>query len=93
MRLLDIACSLLLAVSAAQAQKLATYKEETSAVTYKIGFPEAAAAPFDIFLSVEAPVTAQWVGVAFGGCMLHSPILLAWPNGKGGVTLSSRWAQ
>ncbi len=93
MRFIDVASGLFMAASTVQAQKMATYVEGTSSVTYKLAYPEAAVAPFDVLLSVEANVNASWVGVAMGGCMLRSPILLFWPNGKGSVSLSSRWAE
>jgi hypothetical protein len=92
MQLLRLVGGALLAASAVQAQGMATYTEPGTGVNYKIAFPEAEAAPFDLLLSVEAPINASYVGVAMGGCMLRSPILLVWPNGKS-VTVSSRWAR
>ena len=73
-------------------QKMLEWPEPTSNVTYKIAIPEASAAPFDVVLSIVAPKSAGWVGFAAGGCMLRSPLLVAWPNGDG-VVVSSRWAR
>ncbi|KAL1857652.1 hypothetical protein VTK73DRAFT_7981 [Phialemonium thermophilum] len=77
------------AASGAWAQ--VAYEEPTSGVTYKVAIPEVDAAPFDMIVSIEAPASAGWAGFAAGGCMLRSPILVAWPNGNSTV-VSPRWA-
>lgn len=79
-------------ISTVQCQKMLEWPESTSGVTYKLAIPDASAAPFDIVLSIIAPKSAGWVGFASGGCMLRSPLLIAWPNGDGAV-VSSRWAR
>lgn len=83
--------SLLALVAGTRAQL--SWKEATSGVTFKVGIPEASAAPFDMIVTFEAPATAGWVGWAAGGCMIRNPIVVAWPDGKGGVTASARWAE
>lgn len=92
MKLTNIASALALLASYAHGQKALEWNEPTSGVTYGVAVPDTAAAPFDMLLSIEAPVSAGWVGWAAGGCMLRSPILVAWPNGNGTI-VSSRWAK
>ncbi|KAH8752456.1 hypothetical protein F5882DRAFT_268324, partial [Hyaloscypha sp. PMI_1271] len=62
-----------------------------SGVQYSVGIPEVAAAPFDIYTSIVAPIDVTWAAVAYGGCMLRSPLLVAWPHDTN-VVVSPRWA-
>jgi len=68
-----------------------SYTESVSGVLYNVAIPEAAAAPFDIYTSIVSPINMTWAAIAFGGCMLRSPILVAWANGTN-VAVSPRWA-
>lgn len=92
MKLINIATTVALLSSPTHGQKALGWNEPTSGVTYGLAVPEAASAPFDVLLSIVAPAKAGWVGWAAGGCMLRSPILVAWPNGNTTV-VSSRWAK
>jgi hypothetical protein len=65
--------------------------EPVSGVQYSVGIPEVAAAPFDIYTSIVAPIDVTWAAIAFGGCMLRSPLLVAWAYGTN-VVVSPRWA-
>jgi hypothetical protein len=90
MKVVNLASATLAAASFVHGQYVWT--EPTSNVTFKIAIPEAEAAPFDLALSIIAPVATGWAGFATGGCMLRSPLLVAWKNGDG-VTVSPRWAR
>jgi cellobiose dehydrogenase (acceptor) len=68
-----------------------SWTEPVSGVQYSVGIPEIAAAPFDIYTSIVAPIDVTWAAVAYGGCMLRSPLLVAWPHGTN-VVVSPRWA-
>jgi hypothetical protein len=70
---------------------LVSWTESVSGVQYSVGIPEVAAAPFDIYTSIVAPINMSWAAIAYGGCMLRSPILVAWANGTN-VAVSPRWA-
>jgi cellobiose dehydrogenase (acceptor) len=80
----------IVAASVVNAQQ--SWKEPTSNVTYTFAIPDTASvAPYDMLVSIDAPLKAGWAGWAAGGCMLRSPILVAWANGTG-VAVSPRWA-
>ncbi|KAN0108612.1 iron reductase domain protein [Hyaloscypha variabilis] len=68
-----------------------SWTESVSGVQYNVAIPETAAAPFDIYTSIVSPINMTWAALAFGGCMLRSPILVAWANGTN-VAVSPRWA-
>ena len=68
-----------------------SYTEAVSGVQYNVAIPETAAAPFDIYTSIVSPINMTWAAIAFGGCMLRSPILVAWANGTN-IAVSPRWA-
>jgi hypothetical protein len=68
-----------------------SWTESVSGVQYNVAIPETAAAPFDIYTSIVSPINITWAALAFGGCMLRSPILVAWANGTN-VAASPRWA-
>jgi Cytochrome domain of cellobiose dehydrogenase len=82
--------SVALLASAAQGA-LVSYTEAVSGVQYNVGIPEAAAAPFDVYTSIVAPISMTYAAISFGGCMLRSPILVAWANGTN-IAVSPRWA-
>ncbi|TVY81796.1 Cellobiose dehydrogenase [Lachnellula suecica] len=83
--------SLALLAATVCGQNLVEWTEASSGVQYSIGIPEAAAAPFDVYLSITAPANITYAAIAFGGCMLRSPLLVAWKSNSSIVT-SSRWA-
>lgn len=70
-----------------------TYGEFSPAagITYRIAVPAGATAPFDIALQIEAPVSAGWAGIGFGGGMLNNPLVVAWADGES-VVASPRTA-
>jgi len=78
--------------SAVWGQKFAAYTEPTSGVQYNLAIPQAAAAPFDIYTSIVAPINMTYAAIAFGGCMLRSPLLVAWKN-EANILAAPRWAK
>ncbi|OTA82158.1 putative iron reductase domain protein [Hypoxylon sp. CO27-5] len=60
----------------------------TSSITFRIAIPSPVTAgqPYDAVVQVVAPVSAGWVGLAWGGSMTNNPLLLGWLNGASGVT-------
>jgi hypothetical protein len=78
-------------LATATSGSLVTWTESVSGIQYNVGIPDVAAAPFDIYTSIVAPINNTWAALAFGGCMLRSPILVAWVNGTN-VAVSPRWA-
>jgi Cytochrome domain of cellobiose dehydrogenase len=89
MRLIVGALALL--ATAVRGQNFAAYTEAVSGVEYNLAIPEAAAAPFDVYLSIVAPANITYAAIAFGGCMLRSPLLVAWKNNTN-IVASPRWA-
>ncbi|KAE8454583.1 hypothetical protein EG329_000206 [Mollisiaceae sp. DMI_Dod_QoI] len=89
MRLLLSALALL--ATTVCGQKMAVYTEATSGVQYSLAIPEVATAPFDVYLSMVAPINNTYAAMAFGGCMLRSPLLVAWKNDTS-IVASPRWA-
>ncbi|KAF4627970.1 hypothetical protein G7Y89_g10182 [Cudoniella acicularis] len=83
--------ALALLATSVQGQSIAKWTEPTSTVEYNLAIPEAAAAPFDVYLSIVAPINVTYAAVAFGGCMLRSPLLVAWKNDTN-ILASPRWA-
>ncbi|KAB5581029.1 hypothetical protein GE09DRAFT_1256171 [Coniochaeta sp. 2T2.1] len=61
-------------------------------LTIKLAIPDASSPPFPLLITFSAPLAVGWAGFATGGCMLRSPLIVAWPNGKD-VVVSSRWAK
>jgi cellobiose dehydrogenase (acceptor) len=57
-----------------------------------LALPNATVAPFPLLVTFTAPVSVGWAGFATGGCMLRSPLIVAWPNGTAGVVATTRWA-
>jgi hypothetical protein len=80
------------AAAIVHAHGMASFKEPTSGVTYSVIIEDKSSPPFAMLLSITAPINITWAGFATGGCMLRSPLLVAWPCGDSGVTVSSRWA-
>ncbi|KAH8895380.1 CBD9-like protein, partial [Thozetella sp. PMI_491] len=48
-------------------------------ITYSLAIPDKGTAPFDIFLSITAPVSLSWVGLAIGGNMVGDPLVALLP--------------
>ncbi|KAK1830204.1 hypothetical protein QBC39DRAFT_411741 [Podospora conica] len=61
-------------------------------LSFRIAIPETQAAPFDVYLSIVAPVTTGWASIAWGGKMIGNPLTIGWANGDKAV-VSSRWAK
>ncbi|KAL2150911.1 hypothetical protein VTH82DRAFT_6009 [Thermothelomyces myriococcoides] len=61
---------------------------------FRIAVPDSASTgtDFQTLLQIVAPATLGWAGFSWGGGMTANPLTVAWPNGSGGVTVSSRWA-
>lgn len=72
-------------------QKIVAWTEPSSGVQYNLAIPEAAAAPFDVYVSITSPVNNTYAAIAFGGCMLRSPLLVTWKNDTN-IVVSPRWA-
>lgn len=62
---------------------------------FRIAVPDSASTgtDFQTLLQIVAPATLGWAGFSWGGGMTANPLTVAWPNGSGGVTVSSRWAE
>ena len=58
---------------------------------FRMAIPQNAIAPFDVVLQMLVPKSVGWLGFAWGGEMLTSPITLAWPSGKS-VGVTSQYA-
>ena len=88
MKLLTLATSLALAT----AQNMSSFTDPTANLTFKLAIPaDKNSAPFPLLMSIAAPVGVSWAGFATGGCMLRSPLIVAWVNGTG-VVVTTRWA-
>lgn len=87
-----LAWVLALVATIVQGQNTVSWTEATSGVVYSLAIPEAAAAPFNVYLSITAPINVTWAAVAFGGCMLRSPLVVAWKNDTN-VVAAPRWAK
>ena len=59
--------------------------DTSTGVTIGFAIPEVDEPPFDIIVSVFAPVDAGWVGVAWGGSIPGSPLSVVWSNGESAV--------
>ena len=70
------------------------YSEYTSPakVVYRLAIPDTATAtaPFDVLLSIVAPTTVGWAGIAWGGQMAYNPLSIGWPNAATTVVSSRR---
>ncbi|KAF8858824.1 CBD9-like protein [Acephala macrosclerotiorum] len=75
-----LVATLALFTAAVCGQKTVTWTEASSGVQYNFTIPEAVAAPFDIYVSIALPVNNAYAAIAFGECMLRSPLLVAWEN-------------
>ncbi len=61
-------------------------------VTFRIAISDQAkAAPFDVLLSIVAPKSIGWAGIAWGGVMANNPLTVGWANSDKTV-VSSRLA-
>ncbi|KAI0880854.1 CBD9-like protein [Annulohypoxylon maeteangense] len=60
----------------------------TSYITFRVAIPSPATSgqPYDVVLQVVAPISAGWVGVAWGGSMTNNPLLIGWANGASSMT-------
>ncbi|KAG9236982.1 hypothetical protein BJ875DRAFT_502985 [Amylocarpus encephaloides] len=63
-------------------------------ITYGIALPADADATgnYDAIISVTATTATKWAGFCWGGTMVFNPLTLSWPDGKGGATVSARFA-
>ncbi|AEO59519.1 hypothetical protein MYCTH_2119721 [Thermothelomyces thermophilus ATCC 42464] len=61
---------------------------------FRIAVPDSASTntDFQTLLQIVAPASLGWAGFSWGGGMTLNPLTVAWPNGSGGATVSSRWA-
>ncbi|KAI1411568.1 CBD9-like protein [Hypoxylon sp. FL1857] len=57
----------------------------TSSITFRIAIPSPAPANYDAVVQVVAPISAGWVGLAWGGSMTNNPLLVGWTNGANAV--------
>ncbi|PVH78193.1 iron reductase domain protein [Cadophora sp. DSE1049] len=86
-----IVSTLAVLATAVHGQKTVSWTEATSGVVYSMAIPAVDAAPFEVYLSITAPANITWAAVAFGGCMLRSPLVVAWKNSTN-VVAAPRWA-
>lgn len=80
--------------SLAQAQNgsFVSFSDPGIELDIKLAIPDATSAPFPLLVTFSAPINVAWAGFATGGCMLRSPLIVAWPNGKS-VLATTRWAK
>ncbi|KAF2118602.1 hypothetical protein BDV96DRAFT_643841 [Lophiotrema nucula] len=67
------------------------YSNEESGSTFGVALPSNVTDPYDVVLSITAPIANYWTGFSWGGNMVWNPLSVVWPNGKT-VTPSSRFA-
>ena len=93
MKLLSLAGLVLATAVRVQAQNLtmSSFTDKGADLTFKLAIPDKTSAPFPLLMSIIAPVGVSWSGFATGGCMLRSPLIVAWANGTG-VAVTTRWA-
>ena len=60
-------------------------------VTYGYVFPPDPATSNEFIGEIVAPIATKWAGVSPIGSMLHSLLLVAWPNGNS-IVRSARYA-
>jgi hypothetical protein len=69
----------------------ATFSDPGIELDISLALPNVSAAPFPLLVTFSAPLAVGWAGFATGGCMLRSPLIVAWPNGTS-VVSTTRWA-
>lgn len=79
------------ATAAAQMPWGRSFTDEGIGATYTIAIPEVPSAPFPLLMSISVPRDVSWAGFATGGCMLRSPLIVAWVNGTS-LVVTTRWA-
>jgi len=64
----------------------------TNGVSYRVAIPDSAAAgkPYDILVSLTAPKSIGWAGMAWGGSMSNNPLTVGWASGDKAVVSSRR---
>ncbi|KAK0633992.1 hypothetical protein B0T14DRAFT_508179 [Immersiella caudata] len=76
-----------------QARPLSSFTDSSANITFKLAIPDTTSAPFPLLMSIIAPIGISWAGFATGGCMLRSPLIVAWPKANGtGFVVTTRWA-
>ncbi|KAJ9138284.1 hypothetical protein NKR19_g7892 [Coniochaeta hoffmannii] len=84
--------SLVLAQNASSpAGNVVTFSDPGIQLDISLAIPNTTAAPFPLLVTFSAPLSVGWAGFATGGCMLRSPLIVAWPNNKS-VVATTRWA-
>ncbi len=95
MRVSNLIAALTLAGNSqvAKAQNITTvdYLEKDNGVIYSFAIPNKTVAPFDIYLSITAPIIVTWVGLAIGSKMIGDPLIVVWPTNDSFMA-SPRWA-
>ncbi|KAH6676779.1 hypothetical protein B0J14DRAFT_586295 [Halenospora varia] len=80
-----------LLATASFAQNIVSWTEGGSGARFSLAIPDEQDAPFNIYGSIVVPVNTTWASIAFGGCMLRSPLVVAWRNSTN-VVVAPRWA-
>lgn len=77
-----------------QCQSLNTvsFSDPGSGLDISLAIPDVQSAPFPLYMTFTAPIEVGWGGFATGGCMLRSPLIVAWPNNDS-VLVTTRWAK
>jgi hypothetical protein len=91
MVLLRLTTLLALVAPAIQCSTMASWTNEELDITYRLAIPDVQKAPFPMKMSIIAPKKVTWAGFATGGCMLRSPLLVAYTSGDK-IMVSSYWA-
>lgn len=69
----------------------ATFSDPGIDLDVSLALPNVSTPPFPMLLTFSAPLSVGWAGFATGGCMLRSPLVVAWRNGSD-VVATTRWA-
>lgn len=82
---------LFIPLSYCEALNTVSFSDAGVGLEISLAIPDAKSAPFPMYMTMTAPTSVGWGGFATGGCMLRSPLILAWPNGDN-VMVTTRWA-
>jgi hypothetical protein len=88
---LSLVALLALVAPAIQCTTMSSWSDDEAGVTFRLAIPDVDKAPFAMKMSIIAKKNVTWAGIATGGCMLRSPLLVAWPNANK-VVVGSYWA-
>lgn len=91
MKFSHLTTALLSTAVTAQNGSFVSFSDQGIELDIKLAIPDTKTAPFPLLVTFTAPISVGWAGFATGGCMLRSPLIVAWPNGNS-VLATTRWA-